>query len=101
MVGRAAPTSLESAGAPGSAPGGGRVACAYGARVGPDLRPMGAPLIQDLEHAQAHPFYGYSNSAGCFRRGLWTGRPSFPTRRSSDVLEWAWHWLHQGWLVRL
>jgi len=78
-----------------------RVACAYGARVGPDLRPMGAPLIQDLEHAQAHPFYGYSNSAGGFRRDLWSRRPFDERLRADEDLEWAWHWLHQGWLVRL
>jgi glycosyltransferase involved in cell wall biosynthesis len=78
-----------------------RVACAFGERVGPDLRPLNQPLLQDAEHAAKHPFYGYSNSAGGFRRRLWEQRPFDETLAASEDKEWAWHWLRQGMLVRL
>ena len=78
-----------------------RVACAFGERVGPDLQPLDGPLLQDLQHAQTHPFYGYSNSAGGFRHELWKSRPFDEQLRSTEDREWAWYWLRQGWLVRL
>jgi glycosyltransferase involved in cell wall biosynthesis len=78
-----------------------RLACAFGERVGPDLQPLTAPLLQDLAHAQAHPFYGYSNSAGGFRRELWEQRPFDEELPASEDREWAWYWLQRGWLVLL
>lgn len=78
-----------------------RVACAFGERVGPDLKPLTSPLLQDLAHARAHPFYGYSNSAGGFRRELWEQRPFDEGLAATEDREWAWHWLQHGWLVRL
>lgn len=79
-----------------------RVACAYGPRREPDsMRPLRASVLQDLAHAQAHPFFGYSNSSGAFRRQLWSQRPFDERLRYDEDLEWAWHWLHQGWLVLL
>lgn len=78
-----------------------RVACAFGERVGPDLRPLAGPLLQDRAHAERHPFYGYSNSAGGFRRELWRARPFDEELAASEDKEWAWHWLGEGWLVRL
>jgi rhamnosyltransferase len=78
-----------------------RVACAFGQTVGPDLQPLSAPLLQDLQHAQTHPFYGYSNSSGGFRRELWERRRFDERLPASEDREWAWYWLRQGWLVRL
>lgn len=78
-----------------------RVACAFGERVGPDLRPLEGPLPQDLAHAERHPFYGYSNSAGGFRRSLWERRPFDEELAASEDKEWALHWLRQGMLVML
>lgn len=78
-----------------------RVACAFGERVGPDLAPLTGPLLQDLAHAQAHPFYGYSNSSGGFRRELWEQRPFDEQLAASEDREWAWYWLQRGWLVLL
>jgi glycosyltransferase involved in cell wall biosynthesis len=78
-----------------------RVACAFGETVEPDLRPLSGPLLQDLRHAEAHPFYGYSNSSGGFRRELWEQRPFDEELAASEDREWAWYWLRQGWLVRL
>jgi rhamnosyltransferase len=79
-----------------------QVACAYGPRREPHgLRPLSAPLLQDLAHAQAHPLWGYSNSSGAFRRELWEHRPFDERLRADEDLEWAWHWLGEGWLVLL
>lgn len=78
-----------------------RIACASGERRGPDLRPLAAPVRQDLEHASRHPFWGYSNSAGAFQRSLWERRPFDESLPASEDKEWAWHWLGQGWFVRI
>jgi rhamnosyltransferase len=79
-----------------------RVACAYGPWREPfGLRPLRTPLLQDLEHAQAHPLWGYSNSSGAFRRELWVRRRFDERLRADEDLEWAWYWLRRGWLVRL
>lgn len=79
-----------------------RVACAFGQRMCPDRpRPLDGPLLQDLEHAQAHPFWGYANSAGGFRRELWGQRPFDEDLIASEDLEWASYWQQQGWLVLL
>lgn len=78
-----------------------QVACACGRDRHPDLRPLAEPLLQDLEHAQAHPFWGYANSAGGFRRDLWRQRPFDERLAASEDLEWADYWQRQGWLVLL
>jgi rhamnosyltransferase len=79
-----------------------RVACAYGPRREPHgLRPLREPLLQDLAHAQTHPMWGYSNSSGAFRTELWQRRAFNEELAADEDLEWAWHWLGQGWLVLL
>ncbi|MGI8631483.1 MAG: glycosyltransferase [Solirubrobacterales bacterium] len=78
-----------------------RVACAFGETVDPDLRPLNGPLLQDRAHATRYPFYGYSNSAGAFRRSLWVQHGFDQDLRASEDKEWAWHWLSEGWLCRL
>lgn len=79
-----------------------RVACAYGPSMEPRrLRPLPEALLQDLPHARAHPLWGYSNSSGAFRRALWQERPFDEHLKADEDLEWAWHWLHRGWLVLL
>ena len=78
-----------------------RMACAFGERLAPDVRPLREPLLQDRAHAQWCPFYGYSNAAGAFRRALWERRPFDEALAASDDKEWAWHWLSEGMLVRL
>ena len=76
-----------------------RVACAFGERLAPDLRPLREPLLQDRAHAHRHPFYGYSNAAGAFRRGLWEQRSFDEGLAASEDKEWAWHWLKRGMVV--
>ncbi|HVS29197.1 MAG TPA: glycosyltransferase [Solirubrobacteraceae bacterium] len=78
-----------------------RVACAFGERCDPWLRPLTAPLLQDAAHARRHPFYGYSNSAGGFRRALWVQHPFDEQLAAAEDKEWAWHWLTRGQLVLL
>lgn len=79
-----------------------RVACAFGQRMDPDAgRPLEAPILQDLDHALAHPFWGYANSAGGFRHDLWRQRPFDEALIASEDLEWALYWQRQGWLVLL
>lgn len=79
-----------------------RVACAFGQRMHPDEpRRLDRPMLQDLGHAQAHPFWGYANSAGGFRRALWSQRPFDEDLIASEDLEWAGYWQRQGWLALL
>jgi rhamnosyltransferase len=79
-----------------------RVACASGPRRDPSgLHLLHEPVIQNLTHAQRHPLWGYSNSSGAFRRELWERRPFNEQLQADEDLEWAWHWLCHGWLVRL
>jgi rhamnosyltransferase len=76
-----------------------RVACACGYSVAPDGSPLEGRLVQDLALARAHPYWGYSNSAGAFRTELWRPRPFRDDMPGTEDKEWAWHWLHQGRLV--
>jgi hypothetical protein len=78
-----------------------RIACAFGERLAPDLGPPEGPLLQGREHAERHPFYGYSNAAGAFRRSLWERRPFDEALGAGEDKEWAWHWLCEGLCVRL
>lgn len=79
-----------------------RVACASGPRREPrGLWPLSEPVLQNLSHARTYPLWGYSNSSGAFRRELWERRPFDERLKADEDLEWAWHWLRQGWLVRL
>jgi rhamnosyltransferase len=97
----ALPPDAEWAGRMAAALDDDRVACAYGERLTPDLSPLRQPLLQDHAHAQRYPFYGYSNSAGAFRRVLWERQPFDEALPASEDKAWAWHWLREGRLVRL
>jgi glycosyltransferase involved in cell wall biosynthesis len=76
-----------------------RVACACGYAVAPDGGALERRIVQDLELARAHPFWGYSNSAGAFRAELWRERPFREDMPGTEDKEWAWHWLQRGRLV--
>jgi glycosyltransferase involved in cell wall biosynthesis len=76
-----------------------RVACACGYGVGPDGTPLSGRVVQDLALARAHPFWGYSNSAGAFRTDLWRARPFREDMPGTEDKEWAWHWLQEGRVV--
>lgn len=76
-----------------------RVACACGYAVDPDGGVLSERLVQDLELARAHPFWGYSNSAGAFRADLWRQRPFREDMPGTEDKEWAQYWLERGRLV--
>lgn len=65
-----------------------QVACAFGETRWPDGSLLGA-FRQDAEHARAHPFWGYSNGAGAFRRSLWAQRPFREDLPGCEDKEWA------------
>lgn len=76
-----------------------RVACACGFAKAPDGGQLSAPFLQDADHARAHPYWGYSNSAGAFRAHLWREYPFREDMPGTEDKEWAWHWLQRGMLV--
>jgi hypothetical protein len=77
------------------------VAAACGEDRAPDGSPLSEVVMQDLEHATRHPYWGYSNAAGAFRAELWRERPWRPDMPGTEDKEWAWAWLKEGWLVRM
>jgi rhamnosyltransferase len=76
-----------------------RVACACGVDNAADGSRLHAPLLQDLDHWEAHPAWGYSNAAGGFRAELWRQRPFREDMPATEDKEWAAHWLRQGYVV--
>jgi len=77
------------------------IACASGDRYGPDGRPLAQAVDQDLELALRNPGWGYSNGAGAFRAELWRRRPFRTDLPGCEDLEWALHWLEQGYRARI
>ena len=74
-----------------------KVACACGGLAGPDGSALSQPFIQDREVAQRNPQWGYTNSAGAFRRDLHEQHEFREDMPFTEDKEWAWHWLQQGW----
>jgi rhamnosyltransferase len=73
-----------------------RVACACGSTVGPDGDPLTGRFVQDWETARRNPFWGYTNSAGGFRKELHARRPFREDMPFTEDKEWAWYWLQRG-----
>lgn len=78
-----------------------RVAAASGPGVDFAGRPLRGRIVQDRALAEAHPYWGYSNHAGAFRRSLWTSLPFRTDMPASEDKAWAWHWLAEGYVVVL
>jgi glycosyltransferase involved in cell wall biosynthesis len=76
-----------------------RVCAVCGYEKSPDGGTLAAPLTQDESLAEAHPFWGYSNSAGAFRTELWRRRPFREDMPGTEDKEWALHWLREGYVV--
>jgi rhamnosyltransferase len=76
-----------------------RVACAYGSPVDPRGDELRERRVQDLELARQYPHWGYGNVAGGFRAELWRQRRFRPDMPGTEDKEWAWHWLHRGYVV--
>jgi glycosyltransferase involved in cell wall biosynthesis len=75
-----------------------RVACAVGGERHPDGGMIDGRLEQDAALARRHPWSGYSNAAGGFRRELWEQYRFRPEMPGTEDKEWAWHWLQQGYV---
>jgi rhamnosyltransferase len=75
-----------------------KVACAVGGERNPDGGTIDGRLEQDAAIARRHPWAGYSNAAGGFRRELWQRYPFRPDMPGTEDKEWAWHWLQQGYV---
>ena len=79
-----------------------RVACAFGTTHDFAGQPLTGPLDQDAALAEAHPYWGYSNGAGAFRRSLWAQRPFREDLPGSEDLDWAlWALREHGLVCRL
>lgn len=76
-----------------------RVACVCGFAKAPGGGTLSGRFVQDAAHARAHPFWGYSNSAGAFRADLWREYPFREDMPGTEDKEWAWHWLQRDRLV--
>jgi rhamnosyltransferase len=72
------------------------VACASGCPNAPDGGDLVERVVQDREHARAHPYWGYGNAAGGFRADLWRQRPFRADMPGTEDKEWAWYWLERG-----
>jgi rhamnosyltransferase len=76
-----------------------RVACACGVDNAPDGSRLEEPVLQDLAHWQANPYWGYGNAAGGFRAELWRRRPFREDMPGTEDKEWAAHWMQQGYVA--
>jgi len=74
-----------------------RVACACGGNAGPDGEPLTGRVVQDWQLAQSNPYWGYTNSAGAFRRELHRRHPFREDMPGTEDKEWSWHWLQRGY----
>lgn len=77
------------------------VACASGLDFDVDGGPLTVPRRQDAELARRHPWWGYSNAAGVFRRDLWQQYPWRADMPGTEDKEWAWHWQQRGMVAVL
>lgn len=75
-----------------------RVACAVGGERHPDGGMIAGRLEQDAALARRHPWSGYSNAAGAYRRDLWEQYRFRADMPGTEDKEWAWHWLQQGYV---
>jgi rhamnosyltransferase len=75
-----------------------RVACAVGGQRHPDGGAIAGRLEQDAELARRHPWSGYSNAAGGYRRELWEQYQFRTDMPGTEDKEWAWHWLQRGYV---
>jgi rhamnosyltransferase len=76
-----------------------RVACAYGVDNAPGGGKLTERIVQDLDHSQRYPHWGYGNPAGAFRADLWRRRPWREDMPSTEDKEWALHWMKQGYVA--
>src|SRR5207244_4709371 len=66
------------------------VAATCGARSFPDGSPVESAFYQDLEHARAHPEWGFSNHASSWRADVWKRFPFDDHIAAAEDREWSW-----------
>jgi rhamnosyltransferase len=75
------------------------VAGTHGCRHLPDRRPLTSVLLQDVEYAIRHPYWGFSNHASTWRAEVWE-RFRFDAGVSAcEDKEWALRVLAGGWRI--
>jgi rhamnosyltransferase len=74
------------------------VACACGYDVKPDGSPLTERRVQDAADVRQHPFWGYTNGSGAFRRELWQDRGFREDMPGTEDKEWAAYWISRGYL---
>ncbi|MDX6696650.1 MAG: hypothetical protein QOE65_47 [Solirubrobacteraceae bacterium] len=72
------------------------VACAFGEVRDERHAPLREPVRQDAARLEAHPHWGYSNSAGGFRAALWRERPFREDMPGTEDREWSLWALRRG-----
>ncbi len=72
------------------------VACAYGEARDEAGGALAGPVRQDAGMLARNPFWGYSNSAGGFRRDLWRERPFREDLPGTEDREWSGWALERG-----
>jgi rhamnosyltransferase len=66
------------------------VGAACGAQVLPDGSPLESTYYESLEHAQAHPQWGFSNHASSWRAEVWRRFPFNERIPAAEDREWSW-----------
>jgi len=74
------------------------VAATNGDRHDADGVPLGAPLLQTIDHARRAWGWGYSNHASTWRADVWRQAP-FDEHLVAEDKEWAFRVLGAGWLI--
>lgn len=65
----------------------------------PDATPLSEPFDQDAAHAQAHPFWGFSNHASSWRASVWERHPFNEGLGAAEDREWALRVLRDGGVI--
>jgi glycosyltransferase involved in cell wall biosynthesis len=75
------------------------VAATGGVRMLPNAQPLRDVFYQDLGHARAHPYWGFSNHASSWRASVWREISFDETLDASEDREWSWRVLAAGWVI--
>lgn len=75
------------------------VAATCGARSFPDGTAVESVFYQDLEHARAHPQWGFSNHASSWRADVWSRFPFDEQIPAAEDREWSWRVLAAGFTI--
>jgi len=77
------------------------VAATCGVREFPDGTRVESVFYQDLEHARAHPQWGFSNHASSWRGDVWKRLPFDDYLPAAEDREWSWRVLGADMAIAL